>query len=409
MLILVIGVLLFPASPSLAAIRPDQLILLVNKDSPEGLRIARYYMEKRNVPRQNMVVIKTSREESMGRKEYDKEIAAPVRSFLMKNDPAGNRFSCLVLLYGIPLRIDPPRLDPPDESRLKELREKLSTLKEKAKAVTDTSSQEAKGLKDDISRTETEIVQTSKSRQVASVDSEIALVMENNYSLDGWLPNRFFVGFRGKNVPDMPLKVIPVCRLDGPTEAIVYRIINDSLFAEENKLSGKAYFDMRWSDKGAQGLSPYQIYDRSIRNTSRIVKESGRMPVITDEREALFGPGEARDAALYCGWYSLAKYVDAFTWARGAVGYHVASAECTTLKAATSTVWCKTMLEKGVAATLGPVAEPYLQSFPAPEVFFGCLLNGGSLIECYTVSNPFWSWQMVLIGDPLYCPFKERR
>jgi hypothetical protein len=29
-----------------------------------------------------------------------------------------------------------------------------------------------------------------------------------------------------------------------------------------------------------------------------------------------------------------------------------------------------------------------------------------TLAECYTASMPYWSWQMVLIGDPLYRPFK---
>jgi hypothetical protein len=53
------------------------------------------------------------------------------------------------------------------------------------------------------------------------------------------------------------------------------------------------------------------------------------------------------------------------------------------------------------------VAEPYLESFPEPGVFFGSLLAGNSLIESYTIANPFWSWQMVLIGDPLYRPFKK--
>ena len=279
----------------------------------------------------------------------------------------------------------------------------LSNLKERTAG---THPKETKGLKDDIARIEKEISRVSMARQGASVDSEIALVRENTYPLEGWLPNKYYVGFRGRKVAGMPQKVLPTCRLDGPTEATVYRIIDDSLFAEDHGLTGKAYFDARWPDKGAKDLSPYEIYDRAIHNTARIVEKSGRMPVVLDEREALFGPGEAPDAALYCGWYSLGKYIDAFTWVRGAVGFHVASAECTTLKDATSTVWCKKMLEKGVAATLGPVAEPYLQSFPAPEVFFGCLLSGGTLVECYTVSNPFWSWQMVLIGDPLYRPFR---
>ena len=121
-------------------------------------------------------------------------------------------------------------------------------------------------------------------------------------------------------------------------------------------------------------------------------------------------PGECPDAAIYCGWYSYGHYIAAFTWVRGAVGYHIASAECTTLRVKGSQVWCKMMLEKGAAATIGPVAEPYVQAFPVPDVFFGLLIDGRlTLVECYALSNPFWSWQMVLIGDPLYRPFMNRR
>jgi uncharacterized protein (TIGR03790 family) len=360
-------------------------------------------MEKRRVPIQNMILIKTATEEDIGREKYEKEIAEPVRDFLQRNDPEGKRFLCLLLLHGVPLRVAPPRLGVLDEMRIQKLRAQLSSLKEKAARERPG---EAKGLKDDIARIENEISRVSKVRQGASVDSEIALVMENSYSLEGWLPNRYFVGFRGKSVPGMPQKALAVCRLDGPTEATVYRIIDDSLFAEAHGLAGKAYFDARWPEKGGKDLSPYQIYDRALHDTARMVEKSGRMSVVLDEREALFEPGQAPDAALYCGWYSLGKYIDAFTWVRGAVGFHVASSECTTLKPGPSTVWCKKMLEKGVAATLGPVAEPYLQSFPQPEVFFGCLLDGNTLVECYMLSNPFWSWQMVLIGDPLYRPFR---
>ncbi|MCK5914085.1 MAG: TIGR03790 family protein, partial [Desulfuromusa sp.] len=113
-------------------------------------------------------------------------------------------------------------------------------------------------------------------------------------------------------------------------------------------------------------------------------------------------------SALYCGWYSLGKYVDAFDWQRGAVGYHIASSECTTLKKEGSQVWCKRMLEDGVAATIGPVTEPYVQGFPLPELFFGFLLDGYyTLAESYFLSLPYLSWQMVLIGDPLYRPFRN--
>jgi uncharacterized protein (TIGR03790 family) len=406
-LLCAVSILLLLVRPACGAIASDQLLLVANRRSPESLRIARYYTERRRVPPQNVIVVDAATDEDMSREDYDIEIAGPVRRFLERNDPEGRRFACLLLLYGIPLRVGPPRMGLIDEMRVKELQMQLSSLKERAAG---TKSEEAKELKDDIARIEKEISRLSRARQGASVDSEIALVREEKYPLEGWLPNKYYVGFRGKEVKGMPQKVLPVCRLDGPTEATVYRIIDDSLFAEEHGLAGKAYFDARWPEKEGKDLSPYEIYDRAIHRTARMVEKSGRMPVVLGER--LFGPGEAPDAALYCGWYSLGKYIDSFTWARGAVGFHVASAECTTLKAPGSTVWCKKMLEKGVAATLGPVAEPYLQAFPAPEVFFGCLLDGGSIVECYTISNPFWSWQMVLIGDPLYRPFRpilERR
>jgi uncharacterized protein (TIGR03790 family) len=131
------------------------------------------------------------------------------------------------------------------------------------------------------------------------------------------------------------------------------------------------------------------------------------MLVRLDEREELFGPGECDQAALYCGWYSLGRYIDSFRWSKGAIGYHIASDECSTLKGISGQGWCLKMLEKGVVATIGPVYEPYAQGFPLPDIFFGNLLEGYmSLGEYYLVSLPYLSWQMVLIGDPMYQPFK---
>ena len=66
------------------------------------------------------------------------------------------------------------------------------------------------------------------------------------------------------------------------------------------------------------------------------------------------------------------------------------------------------MLKRGVAATLGPVHEPYVSGFPLPELFFHFLTEGYlTLGESYLVSLQFLSWQMVLIGDPLYRPFRK--
>ena len=41
-------------------------------------------------------------------------------------------------------------------------------------------------------------------------------------------------------------------------------------------------------------------------------------------------------------------------------------------------------------------------------IFFSSHLTEGylTLAESYLISLPYLSWQMVLIGDPLYLPFK---
>jgi len=67
------------------------------------------------------------------------------------------------------------------------------------------------------------------------------------------------------------------------------------------------------------------------------------------------------------------------------------------------------MLMHGVTATLGPVTEPYLYAFPEPKLFFTELLNGSCLVEAFYRTEPVTSWQMLLIGDPLYRPFKKSR
>ncbi|MHC4648832.1 MAG: TIGR03790 family protein [Planctomycetota bacterium] len=90
------------------------------------------------------------------------------------------------------------------------------------------------------------------------------------------------------------------------------------------------------------------------------------------------------------------------------MGYHIASLEAENLRDPNSSRWCPAMLADGITATLGAVAEPYLHSFPEPKAFFLQLFDGRCLVEAYYLTKPFNSWQLVLIGDPLYRPFKRR-
>ena len=234
-----------------------------------------------------------------------------------------------------------------------------------------------------------------------------------DYELRGWQANPAYLGYRGRKIVGMPDVSLMVARLDGPTPKIVRRIIDDSLAAEKRGLSGTAFFDARWprpDQEKVKKLKGYGFYDNSLYVAADQVKKDGRLDVVVNDKSELFQPGDCPDAALYCGWYRLSHYQDAFDWQPGAIGYHIASGELTTLKNKKSKVWGKMMLEDGVAAVIGPVAEPYVQAFPPPALFFHLLLDGRlTLAECYAFSVPFRSWRMVLVGDPLYRPLFIRR
>lgn len=362
--LLIVALLPFTA----LALEPDEIVVVANGQESDGVDLARFYMKKRAIPNRNLLVIRTAANEGIDRRFYDDEIAAPVRKFL-KNKP---EISCIVLFYGIPLRINGQLLPPTDPEQ------KQSHNNQRQRDP------------------------------VASVDSELSLVKVENHPVADWLPNPYFLQFQKEKTAYKKGQVLMVARLDGPDPITVKRVIIDSLAIEEKGLTGTAYFDARWPQpREKKQLGGYALYDNAIHEAAKVAKKT--MPVVLNQEEALFQKGDAPDAALYCGWYSLSHYVDAFDWQQGAVAYHIASGECTTLKREGSQVWCKRLLEDGVAATIGPVGEPYVQAFPFPQVFFGLLLDGDfTLAEAYYLSLPFISWKMILIGDPLYQPFRKR-
>ncbi len=246
----------------------------------------------------------------------------------------------------------------------------------------------------------------------ASFDSELALVMwPDDYQLLRWQPNYLRPAFDNSQLAKAH-RTLMVARLDAPTLVLAKGLVDTAIKVENEGLRGKVYIDTRGMGKLEDANvvpGSYGDYDRSLLVTAKGIDEQTDLEVVTDTSPQLFQPGACPDAALYCGWYSLAKYVDAFDWKPGAVAYHLASNEAQTLRDPASQVWCKKLLEDGVCATIGPVYEPYLGSFPRPNEFLSLLLQGElTLVECFARTNPFNSWMMTLIGDPLYRPFKYR-
>lgn len=238
----------------------------------------------------------------------------------------------------------------------------------------------------------------------SSVDSELSLVMFDDYPRYRWQPNPL----QRVPAPGQPRGMM-TCRIDAPSLDIARRLIDDAIAVEKTGLQGSAVFDSRGlPEKKGNVLDGYGWYDQAIRNAAAFIAEKTKLNVITDDRPQVILPHTNKDVAIYVGWYSLQNYVPGNQFSRGAVGYHVASLELTSLRDAQSKEWVPNLLKDGIAATLGAVGEPYLHAFPRPEEFFLLLLTGDyTVAEVYWRSTPMSSWKLSLIADPLYNPYRS--
>jgi uncharacterized protein (TIGR03790 family) len=414
---------------SASALEPAHVFLLVNKNLPASREVAEHYCGKRSVPKENIVQLDLPAGEDISRKDYDEKLAGPLREALKdKKEQA----KALLAVYGVPLRVGAPDLTEEEKAELAKVDaelgfskteiERLEKLVPVAEAEdkeknTDESKEAVRNRKGELDAAKgnqqrqqfkrDQIARSGRFDSRAAVDSELMLLWWEKYDLRGWANNPLYWQITGNLRASAPQTLL-ACRLDGPTPEIAKRLVDDALEAEKEGLQGKVYVDARgigYDPKGDAGFG-YGGYDQSMREMAALLKDEAKLEVILDDKGELFAADACPDCALYCGWYSLANYVDSFKFQRGAVAWHLASSEAVSLRQEGAKYWCKNLLEKGACATLGPVGEPFTIGFPKPAEFFGLLATGKiTLVECYGRTVMLSSWMGTLIGDPLYNPY----
>ena len=389
-----------------SALEPDEILVIANRQISASERIAEYYCEKRKIPKKNIIYLALgyNPREGISRDDYERSLALPIRRELQRRFPGDIR--CLVTTYGIPIKVGSRGLLPGMGGKLNKLKRLLSQEKQRLEQLEEAPaldsnqvSIEKKQINQKITRMQLEIDRISGKETNASVDSELSMVLFQSYDLYRWQPNML----KG-DVLGLGFRTLMVSRLDGPDYKIVKGLIDKALTAEKAGLKGIAYIDSR----GIVKKDLYGHFDQSLRDLAAFIRWSTKMPIKAEQTGKLFAPGSCPQTAVYCGWYSAKKYMDAFDFVDGAVGFHIASFEAQHLREPNSSTWCAAMLADGITATLGPVNEPYLHTFPQPKAFFTELFEGDCLVSAYYHTKPFNSWQFVLIGDPLYRPFKKQ-
>lgn len=380
MLLLLVG---FPLLAS-GAPRPESVAILYNFADPESRKLAKFYREARGIPEENLIGLEMPMTQDISRADYDQLIAIPLRREFDRRgwwkrgkDRAGvkmpilNKIRVLVTVRGVPLRIkQTPKPAPPAPAA-------------DAKPVTPAPQKNPFDGHDE-----------------ASVDSELAMFGVEGVPLEGVLQNKYFQSGKSISGPEFPFLVL-TARIDAPTYATCERMISDAIEAEKTGLWGMAYVDI--ANKVPQG-------DKWLETVVRENSEAG-IPTVVDRFNDTFPKNyPMRETALYFGWYDRnvsGPFLNPdFQFRKGAVAMHLHSFSAEQLRDASKN-WSGALLERGAAVTIGNVYEPYLHLTHDFGVVQQSLLAGLSWVEACWLAIPATSWQGVILGDPLYRPFKH--
>jgi uncharacterized protein (TIGR03790 family) len=129
-------------------------------------------------------------------------------------------------------------------------------------------------------------------------------------------------------------------------------------------------------------------------------------------------PAGGLNAMWLWGWYAGAP--DAYRFLPGAVGAELTSFTASTIRTPKNPDpkragfrdvrwggnWVPRLLEQGITATWGAVAEPYANFYARGPNVFDHLWAGYNFGDSFYIAQNALRWVMVAVGDPLYCPMK---
>ncbi|MFK7851737.1 MAG: TIGR03790 family protein [Akkermansiaceae bacterium] len=352
----------------------EDILVVFNRSIPESKKLADFYIEQRNIPKNQVLGLEMPKKQDISRTEFEESIRTPLLTFFDDEQlwqrskdasgrllPTSTKIRAIVLMHGVPLRIKPA----PNP-----------TLKDGEKPPTGPIAP----------------------RNEASVDSELALFGTENLPIQGVLKNAFYdskVPIHESKTPFFTL----VTRIDAPSYAICERMIADSIATEKNGLWGRAYVDI--ANKYPQG-------DNWLESIATKNFEVG-IPTIVDRfSDTLPKNYPLTEAALYYGWYTWSANGPfknpSFKFRPGAIAIHIHSFSAEQLTNSEKN-WAAPLLARGASGTVGNVYEPYLNLSHNLSILHERLLDGWTFAEATWAAMPVTSWQAVTIGDPLYRPF----
>lgn len=349
--------------PAFAALNAgtDQVLLVVNTNSPLSLRVGEFYSQWHKLKPDQICRLSTSPAESISRAGYDTEIAARISSCLTRSGRV-EKTLYIVLTKGLPLRIN--------------------ALNKKEWKLTDG----------------------------AAVDSEHTTLYEKlkgrPIPLDGYIPNPF-LGRVNDPFTHPAFPIYLVSRLAAYTYEDTVRSIQR---CRDARNYGKVVLDLKSDDNavGNDWLRSASILLPAPRVTIDIT------PKVITQASSVIG---------YAGWGSNDKNrrlrKSGMQWLPGSIATEYVSTSLRTLDAPPASwqigTWANQAsyfkgspqsmildyIAEGASGVSGAVDEPYLGLASRPNFLFPAYLSGRNLVESFFLAMPGLSWHFIVIGDPL--------
>ena len=373
----------------------DEVLLVINTNSPVSQTIAQYYVKMRQI--RNIVYVGcpdsslNSKNETIPLNLYTQLIENPISDYLSQHQ----KINFIVLTKGIPIRISGSPMGSCDEHS----REPLdirghpsvdSTLASLGYAALPGT------MKIDI--TGSGAVGLAYSNRYWNVSAPF-----NHATYGGYL----------------------VTRLDGYTTAEAEGLVTAAIESEKHLSQGEVLLDVQpifgLGDKSKQPApipgtvipreSPWSEYNADMQHAHDILESRG----IANELD--LNPAFVGDRTNLLGYFSWgsndARYsADAYQSLYFVPGSISDTAVSTCARTFLPTEGGQSLLvdliSHGLTCGKGYVDEPLLQANASPTITMDRYTSGYTMAESFYAASHFVGWEDVMVGDPLCCPYQQR-
>jgi uncharacterized protein (TIGR03790 family) len=385
---------------------PDQVLLVVNTNSPVSREIADDYALKRKI--RNILSIKcqdsalSTENETITQADYVQSIENPIRNYLA----AHTNIDFIVLTKGIPIRITGAAMGSCDEHS----RERANI------------------------RGHPSVDSTLAGLDYASMPGAMKIDIAGSGAIGCAYSNRYW----NATEPFSHTKFggYLVTRLDGYTAADAKALVTRSLAAEQNIAQiltrGKVLLDVEpvfgLGDKASQpgpiastnipAESAYSEFNADMRHAYEVLTNRG-IPVELDLTTKFIG---SRSNLLgYFSWgsnderswesndfYSTNAYLSLYFGPGALSDTAVSTSARTFLPTTGGQSLMVDLIAHGLTGAKGYTDEPLLQAIASPTIVFDRYTAGYTLAESFYAASHFVGWEDVVIGDPLCSPYLRK-